>query len=129
MSSSHIRWLLPAMVALATAAAAAQGTPSSPSAPPAADPLDATAKVAPLVHQSALASYNRLGESAPLPWREANDRVGRIGGWRAYAREANAPDTPDTPTRTPPAAAAASVPMPAPVPKPMPGGHSGHKMH
>ena len=24
----------------------------------------------------------------PLAWREANDAVERIGGWRAYAREA-----------------------------------------
>jgi hypothetical protein len=27
-------------------------------------------------------------------WREANDTVNRIGGWRAYAREAKPPESP-----------------------------------
>jgi len=70
---------------LLPAAALAQG-PARP------DPLDARAAVAPLVHRSALADYKGLAsEPPPLTWREANEAVLRIGGWRAYAREAQAP--------------------------------------
>jgi hypothetical protein len=70
---------------------------------PRPDPLDAKAATAPLVYRSALAGYKKLAaEPPPLAWREANDAVERIGGWRAYAREANAPG-----------AAAASAPAPS----------------
>ena len=69
---------------------------------PRPDPLDAKAASAPLVHRSALAAYRRLGDDAPpVAWRDANQTVERIGGWRAYAREAAAP---------PASAAAASAP-------------------
>ena len=126
MRRHHIRWLLPATLAMAAASAAAQGNPSPQPPRHTADPLDATAKVSPLVYRSALAAFKRLGETEPLPWREANDQVGRIGGWRAYAREANAPDAPAGASAAPlPAANAASMP----TPKPMPGPHGGHKMH
>jgi len=33
---------------------------------------------------------NYSDEPRSVPWRQANDEVGRIGGWRAYAREAQA---------------------------------------
>lgn len=51
-----------------------------------------------LQYTSALATYQGYTDQAVQSWREANDRVGRIGGWRAYAKEAAtgqpAPDTP-----------------------------------
>lgn len=51
-----------------------------------------------LQYTSALASYQVYTDQAVQSWREANDRVGRIGGWRAYAKEAasgqSAPDAP-----------------------------------
>jgi hypothetical protein len=73
---------------LPCAAAWAQAT-ATPSRP---DPADAKAATPALQHRSAFAGYRRLGaESPPLVWREANDTVERIGGWRAYAREAQAP--------------------------------------
>lgn len=126
MRRQHVCWLLPASFALATATAAAQGTPGSQAPRPAADPLDATAKVSPLVYRSALTTYKRLGDIEPLPWREANDRVGRIGGWRAYAREAQAPEAPASTTPAPrPAAESASAPMS----KPMPAPHGGQPKH
>lgn len=84
--------LLPATAALAQAPAA-----------PRPDPADARAATAPLVHRSTFAGYRRLGaETPPLAWREANDRVERIGGWRAYAREANAPAVPASAPAAPP---------------------------
>ncbi|VCU72477.1 hypothetical protein PIGHUM_04576 [Pigmentiphaga humi] len=51
------------------------------------DPLDTATPVPRLRYESAFAAYRRLGEPTVASWREANDEVGRIGGWRAYARE------------------------------------------
>jgi hypothetical protein len=63
---------------------------SIPAAPD--DPADAQAQVAPTQHRSSLQRYQRQAESPPIPWRQANDAVARIGGWRAYAREAQSPE-------------------------------------
>ena len=52
------------------------------------DPADASAPVPPAMYQSPFADYRVLGEDKSTPWQEANDTVGKIGGWRAYAREA-----------------------------------------
>ena len=61
-------------------------------AQPRPDPLDATAPVPALSYRSSLTSYRAFGDDKPVPWKEANDTTARIGGWRAYAREARAPD-------------------------------------
>jgi hypothetical protein len=76
----------------------------------AADPLDAKAAVPALVYRSALTGYPRMAQPPAMGWREANDNVTRIGGWRAYAREAQQP---------PASAPAASAPPP----------HAGHGAH
>ena len=52
------------------------------------DPADSTAAVSPINYRSSFADYRVLGDDKTQPWREANDTVGRIGGWRAYAKEA-----------------------------------------
>ena len=70
-------------------------------AEPRPDPLDATAPVPTLKFSSSLSSFRAFGDDKPVAWKEANDTTARIGGWRAYAREARAP------------APAASTPMPA----------------
>jgi len=110
---------------LATATALAQGAAGSPPPKPAADPLDATVKVPPLVYRSTLSTYRRAGEFESVPWREANDRVGRIGGWRAYAREANAPD----PAASAPLSPLSPPPPPPPSPPSKPAPSDPHKMH
>jgi hypothetical protein len=38
-------------------------------------------------YSSPLADYQRHSPQTPGNWREANDTVGRIGGWQAYAAE------------------------------------------
>lgn len=58
------------------------------------DPLDPAAPVPPLTHTSALTTAPSLSETPVGSWREANDTVNRIGGWRAYAREAREPGAP-----------------------------------
>lgn len=48
--------------------------------------------------RSALDGYQPYTDEKIVPWKEANDSVGRIGGWRAYAKEAQqgaAPAAPD----------------------------------
>lgn len=111
MAPLFLRWLQTAALfaaAGALAPAAAQTRPAAPAAStaPRADPLDARARVPTQVHESAFAAYRRLGPDQTLGWREANDNVGRIGGWRAYAREAQQP------------APAASAPAATPGPRP-----------
>ena len=55
----------------------------------AGDPADASAAVASTIYQSPFADYRVLGDDKHVGWRNANDTVGKIGGWRAYAREAS----------------------------------------
>jgi hypothetical protein len=90
-----------------------------------ANPADAAAPVPPLAYRSALASYRRLGDNPVASWRDANETVNRIGGWRTYAREAPAPAA--SPAATPPPAAsagpAASPPAPSQAPPPAPHTH------
>lgn len=38
-------------------------------------------------YRSPIRSYQGFSEPSPAYWKEANDLVGRIGGWRSYARE------------------------------------------
>lgn len=111
-----------AVIALMAHAAFAQAQPQAPTQPARngrADPLDAQARVPAATHVSALARYRRLGDEPRIGWQEANETVNRIGGWRAYAREAQAPE-PSTP-------APANRPSPAPVPASSPApAHRGH---
>lgn len=84
------------------------------------DPLDAHARVPAVTYQSPLDGYRRLTEDKPLSWKGANEAVSRIGGWRAYAREAQQPDA------APSAPATRGAPVPASSTAPA---HGGHKMH
>ena len=59
-----------------------------------ADAADPKAAVPPLIYRSAFEGYRPNTEAEVGKWRETNDKVGRIGGWRAYAKEAAAPDAP-----------------------------------
>lgn len=40
-----------------------------------------------LQYRSAISTYQPYTDQQVQSWREANDLVGRIGGWRAYAKE------------------------------------------
>jgi hypothetical protein len=113
MTISHLHRRLPVALYVAAFSAAAQPLPAARP-----DPLDAQAAVPATVHESAFARYRRLGEDKPIPWREANDTAARIGGWRAYAREAQRPEP------APSAAAATPERQATPVPQ----GHGGHRV-
>jgi len=97
------------------------------------DPLDPKASVPTLNYESSFKQYRRLGDEKPLSWREANDTVTHIGGWRVYLREAQQPE-PATAAMPPPPLPAASrpepakaMPVPLPLPPTVPQGHGGHK--
>lgn len=103
----RIRSNLPAiLLAASTAAVPALAAAQSAVGFPKADPLDASADVPAMRVRSSFAGYHGLADEEVGSWREANDTVGRIGGWKTYAREAAQPEVPtqaDTPAR--PAAA------------------------
>lgn len=89
-----------------------------------ADPLDPKSKVPALVYASSLAHYRPYLEVKPIGWRDANDTVNRIGGWRAYAREAQQTDAAADAAgqaKPPPAPSASDKANPAPTPQ-RPGG-------
>jgi hypothetical protein len=81
--------LLACLMLMAAAAAPAQPRTA---APPRADPLDPAAPVPLLRYETSLAAP--AGSRPPVDWRDANQAVSRIGGWRAYARQAHTPDPP-----------------------------------
>ena len=58
--------------------------------PPVATPVAAmpTANALALRYDSAFSRYKPYRDEKATPWREANDTVTQIGGWRAYAKEA-----------------------------------------
>ena len=73
-----------------------------PSPPPASTPkpTDAQASVPAQRHDSALKRYTPAAPLEVADWLQSNQNVARIGGWRAYAREAAA---------SPPAASASAA--------------------
>ena len=114
--------LAASLLATLLATLTAQAQPAAKAARP--DPLDPKASVPALSYESSFSQYRRLGDEKPVSWRDANDTVTRIGGWRVYAREAQQPDP--APATKPVDAAPAAKPSDSA--KPMPAGHGGHKM-
>ena len=97
--------IIRALAHMALAAVALQATAQN--APRAAhpDPLDARAAVPATTYESALSKYRRFGDEPAISWRQANETTDAVGGWRAYAREAqgaaSAPARPSTLRATP----------------------------
>ncbi len=86
---------------------------------PRADPLDPQARVPAARPPEALRRYRPASTPDAGGWREANEQVARIGGWRTYLREAQAPDAP--------ASAAAPASAPTGAPRQHGGHHHGHR--
>lgn len=80
----------------------------------------------PLMFDSVLSRYKPMTDQKLGSWREANDTVTRIGGWRTYLKEAQAPDakTP-TPAASPVAPAAPAAPATPDTPAAA-NPHAGH---
>jgi len=97
MHSSFLRVALSGGALLIGATAFAQSGDTGPRR----SPLDAAADVPPVVYRSPFASARAGAQDKPRSWRELNDNVERIGGWREYLREAQQPETkPETKPET-----------------------------
>jgi len=76
--------------------------------------------------RSAFEGYQPFTDQPVAPWKQSNDTVGAIGGWRAYAREAaGEPATPAPGSKAAPARHdAGQAPAPA---QPHRHPHGGHR--
>ena len=91
---------------------------SAASAAPPAASASAT-----LAYDSVFTRYKSYRDEKTGSWREANETVDRIGGWRAYAKEAQQPDTTAPATSV---TGAPSMPESPPAVAPKPDPHAGH---
>jgi hypothetical protein len=71
-----VLWVCGWAWAVAAAAHAAPTVPAAPETPAGR-------------YQSAFERYRAFADQPVRPWAQVNEEVHRIGGWRAYAREAN----------------------------------------
>lgn len=89
--SASLRAGLVAAIAFAGLSAAAQ-TPTAAQAPAASATTGqgpgAAAQPEPGAYRSAFEGYQAYSDEKMTDWKQANDTVGKIGGWRAYAKEA-----------------------------------------
>jgi hypothetical protein len=78
-----------AAVCLAHSATAfAQQTPPQAARSPAQEPAPSS------VYRSAWSGYRPFADEKVISWKDANDEVRRIGGWRAYLRESQSGQPP-----------------------------------
>ena len=66
-----------------------------------AQPATPPSGISALEFRSAFEGYRPYTEEKTVDWKQANDNVGKIGGWREYAREASQPETTAGPAVTP----------------------------
>lgn len=97
------------------------------------DPISAESPTPPTQYKSPFKDYRPLGDDQRIPWKAANDEVGKIGGWRVYLREAQegSKAAPEVAPAATPAPSAPKVPPGnslAPE-KPKPSEHAGHGQH
>ena len=83
-------------------------------------PVSTVPSPAPLKFESVLSRYKPMTDQKLGSWREANDTVTRIGGWRTYLKEAQSPDA-----KTTPPAVASDAPAPPATPAAA-NPHAGH---
>lgn len=90
--SSRAAWSSIAFLALTATAVHAQTSASTAPAVAVGKPA------APPVFSSVFEGYQPYTEEKTANWRQANDNTARIGGWRAYAKEAAEPNPSMLPT-------------------------------
>lgn len=100
----------------------AQAQAPAPQMPP---PAGSAATQAPptLAYTSALEGYRRYSEASMQDWNAANQTVHHIGGWRAYAQEAQ-PGGGASPQPLAPSSSVKSLPG---TTGPVGDGHRGHR--
>ena len=118
-------------LALLCIAGAALPIGAQQSTPKPADPLSPAASVPAVTYQSPFADYRPMVDQKIGNWKDANDNVNRVGGWRTYLKEAQEPDAPlqkQTPQSSVPAAQRVVPPGPSDQRQQQEHqpGHSGH---
>jgi hypothetical protein len=98
----------------------------------ASEPLAVTTRVPSQQYQSPLKGYQPSMPGTVGSWRQANDVVREVGGWKVYLREAQAEDPkPSEPNMAPKAAPNAAPTVVPPTPqapvKPAASHHHQHK--
>ena len=66
-----------------------------------AQPAAPSSGASALEFRSAFEGYKPYTDEKIIDWKRANDNVGKIGGWREYAREASQPETATAPAAIP----------------------------
>lgn len=89
MTRLLITWLALSATLSVQSAELPVATSAASKAPLRSDPR--VAIVAPTDYRSAFSGYRAISDEPAASWREANDLVARIGGWRVYARESQQP--------------------------------------
>lgn len=89
MCNSILAYGLVLISALPGLSAAQSPAPASPAPVTQTSPAPA--------FRSAMDGYKPYTEESTVNWKEANDTTARIGGWRAYAKEARQMQTPEAP--------------------------------
>jgi hypothetical protein len=79
-----------------------------------------------LSYQSAFSTYRPLGDLTVGSWRDANDNVTRIGGWREYLKEVQR-SSPPTPSQSAAPQANPSSTAAPPAKPVTPDPHAGHR--
>lgn len=124
-----------AVLTLLLAASARSQPPAGERAP--APPRSSERAAAPLApasgtaYRSVFEGFRGYREQPVEPWRASNDRVREIGGWRAYAQEAQAAPTPSAAGSAAAVSAGSRPATAAPTDassRPTPAGsHQGHR--
>ena len=112
---------------LTTACSAFAATAFAQQAPtPASSPKPVTQDATPAsIYRSAWSGYRPFADEKVISWKEANDEVLRIGGWRAYLRESQGQSSGNASAgSTAPAAKDAAKPTPSDA-----GAVQGHDAH
>ncbi|MBK5103353.1 MAG: hypothetical protein JJE42_03820 [Burkholderiales bacterium] len=117
----HRRFIAAWTLSIAAAAPLAWAQSSPAGAKP--DPQDAYASVPKANYRSSLTDYRAFSDEEVSSWKETNDKVGSIGGWKAYAKEAHEPEPAADSTRP-----GMNNAVPADGGIPMQGRQGGHKM-
>lgn len=105
-----IPWLVGLLAALSVQSQT-EATDQASTPKPRTQPRNVVTGVSVTGYPSALSGYRAFQEEKISSWKASNDTVARIGGWRAYAREAGeAEPAPRDPGRDTPAAPAGHPP-------------------
>ena len=119
---SPVSWPFALTTFIALHASAQVNSSSAPPLPTTSTALPAQAAPTALPFRSVFDGYQPFTDEKVKSWKDSNNTVEKIGGWRAYAKEAAEPASTD---KQAPAVAPATPASPAAAPNP----HAGHGKH